>query len=54
MAANEYVYLICQNVKTGRVYTFEDERDRLDDELLNNQSEHESDTLNIGKFFFKK
>ena len=53
MADNEYVYLIAQNVRTGRVYTFEDERDRLDDEMMNNQSD-ESDTLNIGKFFFKK
>ena len=53
MADNEYVYLIAQNVRTGRVHTFEDERDRLDDELLNNQSD-ESEGLNIGKFFFKK
>ena len=53
MADNEYVYVICQNMKNGKVVTVEDNRDRLEDELLNNQSET-SDTLNIGKYFFKK
>lgn len=30
MAASEYVYIICQNMKTGRVYTIEDNRELLD------------------------
>lgn len=29
MADNEYVYLICQDRRTGRVITIEDNRDRL-------------------------
>lgn len=29
MADNEYVYLICQDMRTGRVVTIEDNRDRL-------------------------
>ena len=30
MADNEYVYLICQDMRTGRVVTIEDNRDRLE------------------------
>ena len=33
MADHEYVYVICQNVKTGRVLTVEDNRERLDKEF---------------------
>jgi hypothetical protein len=29
MPDNEYVYLICQDKRTGRVVTIEDNRDRL-------------------------
>ena len=30
MLPSEYVYLICQDLKTGRVYTIVDNRDRLE------------------------
>ena len=33
MPANEYVYLICQDLKTGRVITVIDNRDRLEAEF---------------------
>lgn len=36
MSDNEYVYLICQDMRTGRVITIEDNRDRL--ELQSQQS----------------
>jgi hypothetical protein len=32
MGASEYVYVICQNIKTGRVLTLDDNRERLEEE----------------------
>lgn len=53
MASNEYVYIICQNARTGRVVTVEDNRDRLDMELHNNAAEDVSGSL-INKFLSGK
>ena len=53
MAANEYVYIICQNAKTGKVVTVEDNRDRLEMELQNNTAGDVSGSL-INKFFMGK
>jgi hypothetical protein len=52
MAANEYVYIICQNAKTGKVVTIEDNRDRLEMELQNNAGDVSGNLIN--KFFMKK
>jgi hypothetical protein len=52
MAANEYVYLICQSARTGKVATVEDNRDRLENELQNNASDVSGSLIN--KFFAKK
>jgi len=50
MPANEYVYIVCQNARNGQVVTIHDNRDRLEDEAMNNTDP--SDSL-INKFFFK-
>jgi hypothetical protein len=39
MGANEWVYLIVQNMKTGTVMTIEDERERLAREMLLNKTQ---------------
>jgi len=39
MAANEFVYVVCQNIRTGRVLTIEDNRDRLEAEQLEGNAE---------------
>jgi hypothetical protein len=52
MAANEYVYIICQNAKTGKVVTIEDNRDRLEMELQNNSGDVSGNLIN--KFFMGK
>lgn len=46
MADNEYVYIICQNARTGRVVTIEDNRDRLEDELMGNKSDEGESFVN--------
>lgn len=51
MASNEYVYIVCQNARTGKVVTVSDNRDKLEYDMLNNTDP--SDNL-INKFFFKK
>eukprot|EP01031_Cornospumella_fuschlensis_P029789 gene29789-35968_t len=48
MKDDEYVYIICQNVRTGRVLTIVDNRDQLEAGLLGNSS----DSSDISKFFF--
>jgi len=49
MTDNEYVYIICQNVRTGKVVTIVDNRDQLEANMLSN-----GDDNSIAKFFFKK
>ena len=51
MASNEYVYIICQSTRTGRVYTIVDNRERLEQEMVLNLEP--SDNI-ISKYFFKK
>jgi hypothetical protein len=51
MPDNEYVYLICQSARTGRVATVEDNRDRLEIELQNNSPDVAGNLIN--KFFGK-
>lgn len=48
MADNQYVYIVCQDMRNGRVITIVDNRDQLEAELLNN--EDPSANL-ISKFF---
>lgn len=45
MPAYEYVYVICQNARTGKVVTIRDNRDQLDEEMMNNVD------LNATSFF---
>lgn len=49
MAANEYVYIVCQNARTGKVLTVHDNRDQLEQDMMTNTDP--SDNL-INKFFF--
>lgn len=51
MPANEYVYVVFQDARTGKVYTVSDNRDRLEAELDNNADP--SATM-INKFFLNK
>ena len=51
MASNEYVYIVCQNMKNGRVITIVDNRDQLEADMHNNADP--SANL-ISKFFIKK
>ena len=44
MGANEWVYLIVQNQRTGKVMTIEDERDRLQREMLLNKTDDTTGT----------
>jgi hypothetical protein len=39
MASNEYVYVIVQDLRTGRVKTFVDNRDQLEAHLLSNPND---------------
>jgi hypothetical protein len=48
MKSDEYVYLIAQNTRTGRVVTFVDNRDQLEANMLGNEDS------SIASFFFKK
>lgn len=41
MSDNEYVYLICQDMRSGRVVTVEDNRSRLDNEQLSRGPDNE-------------
>jgi hypothetical protein len=41
MADNEYVYLICQDMRTGKVVTIEDNRARLDSEMMTKGPDNE-------------
>jgi hypothetical protein len=49
MADKEYVYIIVQDLRTGRVKTFEDNRDQLEAGLLSGPEDS-----SISKFFFNK
>ncbi len=49
MKSDEYVYLIVQNARTGRVITFQDNRDQLEANMLTS-----ADDNSIASFFFKK
>ncbi len=49
MKSDEYVYIVCQNARTGRVLTVEDKRDELEANLYGG-----SDEGGIANFFFKK
>lgn len=51
MAANEYVYIVCQNARTGRVLTLHDNRDQLESDMMTN-TEMASDNPFL-KFFNK-
>jgi hypothetical protein len=41
MADNEFVYIICQNARTGKVLTVQDNRERLEEEMMNNSQSSE-------------
>lgn len=49
MPANEYVYIILRDVRTGRVMTIVDNRDQLEANMLTNSGD-----TSISRFFFKK
>eukprot|EP00601_Ochromonadales_sp_CCMP2298_P034047 CAMPEP_0173358742 /NCGR_PEP_ID=MMETSP1144-20121109/19626_1 /TAXON_ID=483371 /ORGANISM="non described non described, Strain CCMP2298" /LENGTH=230 /DNA_ID=CAMNT_0014307869 /DNA_START=243 /DNA_END=932 /DNA_ORIENTATION=- len=49
MASNEFVFVVCQNARTGQVVTIQDHRDRLEEEQDSNTDP--SGSL-INKFFF--
>ena len=49
MAANEYVYVICQNARTGRVLTIVDNRESVEAEQLDGAAEGL-----LGKYLLKK
>jgi hypothetical protein len=36
MGKNEYVYVICQNMRNGRVMTIDESRESLEDEEVEN------------------
>ena len=50
-ADGEFVYLICQSTKTGKVYTVVDQRDEMENAMRTNRDP--SDDL-ISRFFTKK
>ena len=50
---NQYVYLICQDKRTGRVVTVEDNRDRMDS-LIAQQAEAGQSALAALSGLFKK
>mmetsp|Transcript_42106 Transcript_42106/g.83722 ORF Transcript_42106/g.83722 Transcript_42106/m.83722 type:complete len:260 (+) Transcript_42106:49-828(+) len=54
MAENEYVYLICQSTKTGKVVTVEDNRDRLEMELEQHGGPVDVSANFINNLFTKK
>lgn len=49
MKSDEYVYVIAQNARSGRVITFSDNRDQLEANMLTS-----GDDNSIASFFFKK
>ena len=51
MPANEYVYLVAQDQRTGKVLTVTDNRDRLEEEMENNA---DPSANMINKFFMRK
>ena len=54
MAENEYVYLVCQSTKTGKVVTVEDNRDRLEMELEQHGGPVDVSANFINNLFTKK
>lgn len=51
MADSEFVYIICQNARTGKVFTYTDNRDQLENDMHTNVDTSEN---LLNKFFFKK
>jgi hypothetical protein len=51
MADNQYVYIICQSMRTGRVYTVVDNRDQIDAGIIGGSSDADDA---ISKIFLKK
>ena len=45
MASNEFVYIICQDMKTGRIITIEDNRSRLDAEMASGGSSESTNAI---------